>query len=127
MKKVILFLCFFFAIASIAIAQRPSHLKGPAAKNYKSWQDKDTQTGATLMVSTDRETLTGPAAKNSTVLQQLEETDLQVVKYRDLDLPMGPRYKNPHPWMRGEKETKDFVEELPNENKQKSTSSSGGN
>lgn len=115
MKKLMVFLCFLM-MGGVAMAQAPKHLKGPAAKNYKYWQDKDKndQSGSTLVAHENKPQLTGPAAKNRKAWDKDKNQKFRAVKSGNLHKDLkGPKYKNMHPWERVETEASDVADELP--------------
>ncbi|NET35993.1 MAG: hypothetical protein F6K19_28860 [Cyanothece sp. SIO1E1] len=97
MKRIITALGFL-ALVSIVHAQAPRHLKGPAAKNYKPWQDKQQQVGKIPVAKITPERLQGPAAKNQKAWEKNGNANyLQAstrTYYADLK---GPKYKNRKP------------------------------
>jgi hypothetical protein len=121
MKKIMVFLCFF-VFGSVAFAQAPSNLKGPAAKNYKAWKDKADQAETPFLVSVDKPQLTGPAAKNKKVWQKKDQQSFrQLVSTRSNDLK-GPHYKNRKHGKRYKASKVDFANDVPiNKSKKNST------
>jgi hypothetical protein len=71
-------------------------LKGPAAKNYQSYQ-----TTASSLVTTDQEPLQGPAAKNAQIRKSDQSYALNAVE-TNADRPrlIGPQAKNAKPWQK---------------------------
>ncbi|UXP31653.1 hypothetical protein N6H18_14990 [Reichenbachiella agarivorans] len=84
-------------VASFSFAQTRTDLKGPAAKNYKPWKDKNQTEQAIAMKSEDATRVQGPAAKNQKVWDkenQAEYTEVAVVSgQNDLKGPAAKNYK----------------------------------
>ena len=111
MKRIITALGFL-ALVSMVQAQAPKHLKGPAAQNYKPWQDKQQQIGKTPVVKINSKRLQGPAAKNQKAWEKSGSANyLQASTrpyYADLK---GPKYKNRKPGQLGKKSNGILAEE----------------
>ena len=91
-----LFIALIVTIGA-AEAQRPMNLKGPEAKNYKPWKDKDkTQASTAVFVRTEK--LQGPAAKNYKPWKDKADRPTTVRVKEAKPRLMGPAYKNRKPW-----------------------------
>jgi hypothetical protein len=99
MKKIIIpFLILSFFVATTSIAQSRTQLKGPAAKNYKPWQD-NSKTSKTYLTHSV-EIKQGPEAKNAKVWSKKNKSEEAIVinmtsKPQNLK---GPEAKNRTPW-----------------------------
>lgn len=78
----------------VSFGQGKGDLKGPAAKNYKPWQDKTAKT--TLATKSQTSELSGPEAKNAKAWE-IKETNLVAVK-SVANKPKGPKAKNQKIW-----------------------------
>ncbi|MBU2916279.1 MULTISPECIES: hypothetical protein [Reichenbachiella] len=98
MKTIIIAFAFTLA-ATMSFAQSRNDLKGPAAKNYKPWKDKNKTEVSIVMKSTDADRVQGPAAKNQKAWDQDSKADFQEVALvsRKNDLK-GPAAKNQKVW-----------------------------
>ncbi|MEP0369069.1 MAG: hypothetical protein ABJN36_06165 [Cyclobacteriaceae bacterium] len=97
MKKLIPFLFFALFISTYTMAQSRTDLKGPAAKNYKPWQNKE-KSDVVYVVST-AEKKQGPAAKNAKVWDRKESDQVLVVDMTSEPKKLkGPAAKNSKPW-----------------------------
>lgn len=106
-----LFLCLM-ALSAIGMAQVPAHLKGPAAKNYKSWTDKSTQADTKVLVSVNKPPLTGPAAKNQAPYRQSQPAYYQIVSTETSDRKLtGPPAKNRNSLLRSQLMSEDVVKD----------------
>ncbi len=90
-----LILGLIISIGTVA-AQRPTDLKGPAAKNYKPWRDKDKV--KTKVVTMRKERLQGPAAKNYKPWANKAKRTPGVKIAEAKPKLKGPAAKNYKPW-----------------------------
>ncbi len=97
MMKRIITVLGLLTLVSIVHAQAPKHLKGPAAKNYKPWQDQQ-QVGKIPVVRITPERLQGPAAKNQKAWEKSRNANYLQASTRSYYTDLkGPRYKNRKP------------------------------
>ncbi|NRB50547.1 MAG: hypothetical protein HRU41_22955 [Saprospiraceae bacterium] len=97
MMKRIITVMGLLAMVSIVHAQAPRHLKGPAAKNYKPWQDKQ-QVGKIPVAKITPERLQGPAAKNQKAWEKNRNANYIQASTRSYYAKLkGPKYKNQKP------------------------------
>lgn len=94
MKKTLITTTLITVIAVMVNAQTRTELKGPAAKNYKVWEDTSAPTP--VYFSADAK-LAGPEAKNVAVWQQDNENKILVVS-KKREKMLGPEAKNFKPW-----------------------------
>ena len=96
--KSIIFAFAFLAIASVGYAQSSNDLKGPAAKNYKPWQQKDKAPAIKVHTLETATKLQGPSAKNK------KSWELETKNYKETALVStrpkvtGPKAKNAKVW-----------------------------
>ncbi|UXP31652.1 hypothetical protein N6H18_14985 [Reichenbachiella agarivorans] len=98
MKTIIITLALVL-VASFSFAQGRNGLKGPAAKNYKPWKDKEKTETTISMKSKDAERVQGPTAKNQKAWDKKnkeEYTEVTLVSNRK-NLK-GPAAKNHKVW-----------------------------
>ncbi len=91
-------IAIFITVGSLQ-AQTPKGLKGPAAKNYKPWQNKSKDDSRTPAVSfPTKETLKGPEAKNHKPWNDAREMANAVQISVSKQKLKGPAAKNQKPW-----------------------------
>jgi hypothetical protein len=103
MKKLIISAIVLLAMVSFtAQAQSRTTLKGPAAKNYKPWED--TEKSSVRAVSyANKEDKKGPAAKNQKVWEkQSTNNEVMIVGIAPKNKLMGPAAKNRKIWEENE-------------------------
>ncbi|WP_139955701.1 hypothetical protein [Flavicella sediminum] len=99
MKGLVSILCIAFFSITCVSAQSKNGLKGPAAKNYKPWKDKNKS--SLVLVTQNTKQLKGPEAKNYKPWKDnsAKESEAYVValdtKKRNLRSPEAKNYK---PW-----------------------------
>lgn len=99
MKKYISLVVVTVFVSMGVSAQNSKGLKGPAAKNYKPWKDKNKS--SVVIVTKDPHNLRGGAAKNYKPWMQKskEETNVYVLKSKNPTHKMrSPEAKNYKPW-----------------------------
>ncbi len=100
MKKAILILPIIFLFVSVGYGQAKNDLKGPAAKNYKPWKDKNKSQTTLVTVDKSDNKLMGPEAKNHKPWEnkeQFQSTTLVSTSNKKKKL-MGPAAKNHKVW-----------------------------
>ncbi len=107
MKNIIAMAVVVVFSVSGVLAQNSKGLKGPAAKNYKPWKDKN-KTEITVVVK-ERQDLQGPSAKNNKVWKSKgEDLEVYAVEFDKRRKGLeGPEAKNYKPWAHS---IKDFEE-----------------
>jgi len=107
MKKIIIpiALIMFFALSSEA--QSRNQLKGPKAKNYKPWMNKEKS--QTAFVVKNVETKQGPEAKNNKVWSdENKNAETLAVNFGSAKTSLkGPKAKNYKPWEQNATEAND--------------------
>lgn len=92
--KTLIFSAAFTLGCLVSFGQGKGDLKGPAAKNYKPWQDKSEKT--TLVTQAKVSDLKGPEAKNA---KAWSKSDINLVEVKSVaDKPKGPKAKNYKIW-----------------------------
>lgn len=99
MKKAALILPIILLFVSVGFGQAKNDLKGPAAKNYKPWKDKN-KSHATLVTSDkSNKKLMGPEAKNQKAWKNNEQDESVIVATTSGKKKlMGPAAKNHKVW-----------------------------
>lgn len=97
-KLLILAFAGLFIGTTYSIAQSRNDLKGPKAKNYKHWENKDSKTA---VLFTSEANPKGPAAKNQKLWRNtpstIEHAQLVDMSTRRTRVT-GPKAKNSEPW-----------------------------
>ncbi|MFT6335822.1 MAG: hypothetical protein ACJA2S_002842 [Cyclobacteriaceae bacterium] len=98
MKYLIGMLIAMFVTVGAIEAQVPKDLKGPAAKNYKPWRDKNKEASVNVVSIPSKKALKGPEAKNYKPWK--DENDLTAsIKVNEVKAKLnGPAAKNYKPW-----------------------------
>ena len=98
MKKSILVLLVMLFSISGAFAQLAKGLKGPDAKNYKPWKDKNRT--SVVVVTQKTHKLQGPAAKNFKPWREEKQSKSFAVKFGNSEKNKLRSYeaKNYKPW-----------------------------
>ncbi len=78
----------------VSFGQNKSDLKGPAAKNYKPWQDKSI--GSPLVTQGEVNKFSGPEAKNVKVWEKSNKNMIAVKAVANK--PKGYKAKNSKVW-----------------------------
>ncbi|PHN02397.1 hypothetical protein [Flavilitoribacter nigricans] len=91
MKRLLLVLTVSMIFASFGYAQQKNDLRGPQAKNYKSWKYKSEKKAVVAKVSGKK--LTGPQAKNKKSLRA-DEAEYTAVTSGKRPKVTGPKAKN---------------------------------
>ncbi|WPP51587.1 hypothetical protein [Catalinimonas niigatensis] len=98
MKKLLILLFIGVFVSTVSIAQSRNDLKGPKAKNYKHWKNKDSKTA---VLFTSEATPKGPAAKNQKHWRNTPST-IESAQLVDMSTNRakvtGPKAKNSKPW-----------------------------
>ena len=96
--KSLIFAFAFLTIATVGFSQTDNDLKGPAAKNYKPWQQEDKAPAIKVYTSETATKLQGPSAKNKKTWEletkNYQETALVTTRPR----VTGPKAKNAKVW-----------------------------
>lgn len=98
MKKLIGMLIVIFMAVGTAEAQIPAGLKGPAAKNYKPWMDKNKKDETSIVTVPTKEILKGPEAKNKKPWANKENWTPAIPVSEAKPKLKGPAAKNYKPW-----------------------------
>ncbi|MEQ6119731.1 hypothetical protein [Reichenbachiella sp. MALMAid0571] len=100
MKKVVLILPAILLFFSIGYGQTRNGLKGPAAKNYKPWKDKNKSHATLVTFDKSDKKLMGPEAKNHKPWENKEkfQSVTLVSTANDKKKLMGPEAKNHKVW-----------------------------
>lgn len=98
MKYLIGMVIVMFVVVGSIGAQVPKDLKGPAAKNYKPWKDKNKGASVNVVSVSSEKTLKGPEAKNYKPWKN-KSTRTSGVKIGEAKPKLkGPAAKNYKPW-----------------------------
>ena len=96
MKKLVISPFIFMIITGASFAQSRTSLMGPKAKNYKPWENKNTEASTTSHLTEPNKKEFGGKAKNKK--HTLHTVDLALVqKNAKKDRLMGPKAKNYRP------------------------------
>lgn len=98
MKNLIGILAALFVIVGTLEAQVPAGLKGPAAKNYKPWMDKNKKNKVSIVSIPERKPLKGPEAKNQKPWGDKEGWAQAIPVSEAKPKLKGPAAKNYKPW-----------------------------
>jgi len=94
--KSLLIAFVFMTVATFSYAQDKSDLKGPAAKNYKPWQNNEKAKKMYTLEASSK--VQGPSAKNK------KSWDSKSINYQEITLVAnkpkvtGPKAKNAKAW-----------------------------
>lgn len=92
-----IFIVMFVTVCSLE-AQVPAGLKGPAAKNYKPWMDKNKKDKRSIVSIPSKKALQGPEAKNFKPWANKEDWTPAVPVSEAKPKLKGPAAKNYKPW-----------------------------
>jgi len=96
MKYLIGMLIALFVTIGSVEAQVPKGLKGPAAKNYKPWKDKNKEASVNVVSISSKKELKGPEAKNHKPWKDDNASTSKIIVAKN-NLK-GPAAKNYKPW-----------------------------
>jgi len=96
MKSLVMFLAMMM-VSTIGFAQVNHGLKGPAAKNYKFYMDKN-KPEPTEVVASTKDPLQGPARKNAKVIETIDvSATSKVATSSERPVLIGPKAKSTKP------------------------------
>lgn len=93
---------FTFILSALFLALNVSHaqshkdLKGPAAKNYKPWEQQARK--STLFIKLDGQDRKGPDFKNQKPWKEDQPKEMVNTDLRTRERVTGPKAKNQKPW-----------------------------
>ncbi|MDP4681074.1 MAG: hypothetical protein NWS46_12000, partial [Cyclobacteriaceae bacterium] len=90
-------IALFVTIGSV-VAQVTKDLKGPAAKNYKPWKDKNKEASVNVVSILSKKELKGPEAKNYKPWKDKNNRAPGVKISEAKPKLKGPAAKNYKPW-----------------------------
>lgn len=100
MKKAVLIIPLIILFVSVGYGQAKNDLKGPAAKNYKPWKDKNKSHATLVTFDKSDKKLMGPEAKNHKPWENNEhyESVTLVSTSNNKKKLKGPEAKNHKVW-----------------------------